>query len=58
MGVPFECLCMNLDINNGIIVSLESTAATTLKILLDQEPYIILLYKLVDTNLDYLTDTH
>lgn len=57
-GVPFECVCMNSDINNKIIVSLGSTAAATPKILLDQEPYIILLYKLIDTNPNYLTVTN
>lgn len=47
---PFECVCMNMDMSEKIVISYSSTAATTPKILLDQEPYVIMLYKLVEGN--------
>ena len=46
-GMPFECICMNTDMANKILISYESTAVVTPKILFNQEPVIILLYKLI-----------
>lgn len=46
--VPFECVCMKMDMSEKIVISYFSTAATTPKTLLDQEPYVIMLYKLVE----------
>ena len=46
-GVPFESICMNTDMNQKVLISYGSTAVSTPKILFDQEPIIILLYRLV-----------
>ena len=48
-GIPFECICMNTDMNNKILISFESTAVVTPKVLFNQEPVVILLYKLIET---------
>lgn len=48
MEVPFECLCMNSNMDNKMLVTVSSTAIITPKVLLNQEPYVILLYKLVN----------
>ena len=53
-GIPFELICMNEDIENSILVSYGSTAAATPKTLLDKEPIIIMLYKLVSNDNDVL----
>ncbi len=46
--LPLECMYMNTNCSNKVIISVASTAVATPKILFDQEPYIILLYKLLD----------
>ncbi len=46
--LPLECLYMNLNCNDKVLISVSSTAAVTPKIFFDQEPYILLLYKLLD----------
>ncbi len=45
--IPFECICMNMDCNNKVLISVSSTAVCTPKLLLGDEPYVILLYRLV-----------
>ncbi len=46
--LPLECLYMNLNCNDKVLISVSSTAVVTPKILFDQEPYVLLLYKLLD----------
>ena len=48
--IPFEVLELNFDINNKILISILSTACLNPKIIFNEEPYIILLYKIVDLN--------
>lgn len=50
-GVPFELVCMNTDMNEKILISYASTAVVTPKLWLNQEPVIILLYKLFKTGI-------
>lgn len=45
-GMPFECLCTQMDMNTKVLVGLYSTALVLPKILLDQEPVVLLLYRL------------
>ena len=47
-GIPFELFCLNINMNDKILVSHSSTAVTTPKILFDQEPTVIVLTKLLD----------
>ncbi len=46
--LPIECLYMNLNCNSKVLISVSSTATITPKVFFDQEPYILLLYKLLD----------
>lgn len=46
-GVPFEALCAISEMSDKILVTVSSTAVITPKILTNQEPTIILLYKLL-----------
>ncbi len=46
--LPLECLYMNLNCSEKVLISVSSTAVATPKILFDQEPYVILLYRLLD----------
>lgn len=45
--VPFESICMNTNMNQKVLISYGTTAIGTPKIMFDQEPIIILLYRLV-----------
>ncbi len=47
--LPIECLYMNVDCNDKALISVSSTAVVTPKLFFDQEPYILLLYKLLDS---------
>lgn len=47
--VPFESICMNTDMNQKVLVSYGTTAIGTPKILFNQEPYIVVLYRLVES---------
>ena len=47
-SVPIELICANNDMSEKVIVCFSSTAAATPKLLFDQEPYVILLYRLVN----------
>lgn len=49
-GIPFEVLCMNMDMNDKMIITYSSTAAVTPKILMEQEPKVIVLRKMFETN--------
>ena len=46
--VPFETLCMNKEMQDIVLVSIGSTAAVTPKLLLEEEPYVIMLYKILE----------
>ncbi len=46
--LPLECLYMNLNCNDKVLISVSTTAVVTPKLLYDQEPYILLLYKLLN----------
>ncbi len=48
-GVPFEVVCMNNNVSDSVLVTFASTAVATPRILLHQEPYIILLYNILST---------
>ena len=50
-GIPFEMICIGSDLDSKVIISYRGTAAATPKTLLGQEPYVILLYKLVESKL-------
>ncbi len=54
--IPFECICMNMDSDEKVLISTQSTAVITPKILLGQEPCVLLLYKLVEFQ-KQMTDT-
>lgn len=45
-GIPFEIYCMNMNMNEKIIIGYSSTAVATPKILFNQEPLVIVLTKL------------
>ena len=45
-GIPFEIYCLNINMNDKIIVGYSSTAVATPKILFNQEPKVIVLTKL------------
>lgn len=45
-AVPWELIIMNESINNRILVSLSSTACLTPKLIFDEEPVVIFLFKL------------
>ena len=47
-SVPFEAISMKMDVEEKLLVVIQSTAAVMPKILLDREPYVIMLYKLID----------
>ena len=46
-GLPFESICLNSDISSKVVIAVRSTAAITPKLLLDQEPRVIALYKIL-----------
>ena len=45
-SMPFECLCTQIDMNTKVLIGVYSTALVLPKILLDQEPIVLLLYRL------------
>ncbi|MBR3149665.1 MAG: hypothetical protein IKF64_05790 [Eubacterium sp.] len=57
MGVPFEMLCYNEDFSDRILISSKSTAVFSPKLFFDQEPYIILLYKMLEKHIKTELDT-
>lgn len=46
-GLPFESICLNSDISSKVLIVVRSTAAITPKLMLDQEPRVIALYKIL-----------
>ena len=45
--LPFEILCIKNDMDKKVLISCGSTAVSTPKMITDQEPYVILLYKFI-----------
>lgn len=48
--VPWEIICMNSDMKNRVLISVNSNACLTPKIMFGKEPELIFLYKLVYKN--------
>jgi energy-converting hydrogenase A subunit M len=48
IDLPVELLCLNRDLSDNVLISVLSTACITPKLMFDQEPVLIFLYKLVD----------
>ena len=60
-GIPFECICINTDMNIKVLISYGSTSVGTPKLLLNQEPFVILLYRLIkskDKSYDKLMEAY
>lgn len=55
-SIPFEVLCMNMDIDNKLFVCESSTAVIMPKLLLDEEASIILFYRILGKTLDQQRD--
>lgn len=51
MPIPYEIITLNSKISNKVLISIYSTACLNPKIIFDEEPYVILLFKLVDLSL-------
>lgn len=49
-SAPFEVLAMDVDMNQKLLIGFGSTSFVTSKIMKDEEPYVLLLYKLVNKN--------
>ena len=47
-GIPFELFCYKNDFSDRILISSKSTAVFSPKLFFDSEPYIILLYKIME----------
>lgn len=47
----FEAICMSSEMSNKVLITLSSTAVFTPKLLFNQEPYVILLYKLFNVKI-------
>ncbi|MBC2871089.1 hypothetical protein H7271_05655 [Bittarella massiliensis] len=47
VDIPWEVLLLNMDLQNKVFISINSTACITSKMVFDQEPFVILLYELV-----------
>lgn len=48
LNFPLEILCLNKDLSNKTLISIFSTVNITPKLMFNQEPKIIFLYKLLD----------
>ena len=46
-ALPFEILCMKNEMKEKVLIACGSTAVATPKMITDQEPYVILLYKFI-----------
>lgn len=51
-GLPFETIFLNSEISSKLLVVVRSTAAITPKLLMDQEPHVIALYKILGNYTD------
>lgn len=49
--VPFELIVANNEVKDKILISVFSSACLNPKIMFDEEPYVILLYKLIDLSM-------
>ncbi len=49
-AIPSEVLYLNLDVEKKILITVNSTAVVTPKLIMDKEPIIILLYKIMNKN--------
>ncbi len=47
-SIPFEAICTQMDMDKKVMVVVRSTAAVMPKILLNEEPYVIMLYKMIE----------
>ena len=47
-SIPFELLCLNNNFSDKVLISSQSTALLSPNLFFNQEPYIILLYKLLE----------
>jgi len=54
--IPFEVETMGVDMNDKLLISFASTSVVTPKLLKDEEPYVLLLYKLVKCVRDTFVD--
>ena len=45
--IPFEVLCDNMDISRKILITAASTAVATPKVLMNKEPFVIVLCKII-----------
>lgn len=48
---PFEIMELNQDVSNKVLISIASTASLSSKLVFDEEPYVILLYKLMNSSI-------
>jgi len=55
-GIPFEVQTMGVDMNSKLLISFASTSVVTPKLLKDEEPCVLLLYKLVKCVRDTFVD--
>lgn len=46
-NIPFECLCTQMNMEDKVLTAISSTSVIIPKLLLGQEPTVILLYKLI-----------
>ena len=54
---PFEVVLMNMDVNQKILITVNSTAVVMPKMLFNQEPIVIYLGNLIQTRLSKIADT-
>ncbi len=47
-NMPFECLCARMNMDKKVLIAISSTAVVVPKILLDKEPIVILLYRIIN----------
>lgn len=50
--IPFEVTCLDSNMNSAVLISYLSTCVSSPKIIFDKEPFVLLLYKLVNSSLD------
>ena len=52
--LPWEIVCLNNDLSNKVQITIFSQACISPKLIFDQEPTVIFLYKLLPVGYDYL----
>lgn len=50
INIPFEIITLNGNMENKVLISINSTACFNPKMVFDEEPFVILLYRLVDNS--------